>query len=1285
MTTINPLITGYTQSQQTGIYLNYDDVEIRRFDKIFTPSKFYIELLFYSTQSSGYYIFARQDNSQKPLDIFSLSVNPSGYFQLTLLLKTQGQKIYNTYIPSVIGWNYIVINYEEYGIGQQKYFSVEVQARNRNKYWEMRNYTMSNGQMGRQEWEFIVKDVLDQVDDKTTAYESVGHSQVKALGSLTNRHFQGIIKFINYKNFDFKNLMQNDIEYFAQLDLQELDTSKQIVLDQNDISGLKPYGTNYLYLGTFPLSPEDSDPYYLRNIGLLTKPGKYLFRQSTVADQAFIISNPEYFTIELWFRLNTQFNTQYQGQESILFGKYQTINAVSSPIQWDLAISQYDDVIRVYVDSKFIDVKIQDIYNQTYYDLYVNTTTGSLSKRLVNNYWKNLAITFIRQQSQQQTLVQIVYQENEVFNDQLISGLQNCQKIWGDPTYCELCSGHTMTQNMYKQCFSSCDFNTYNSACDRFFYNKTLKDYQKCNDKCLKCSDTLNLNCEYCRDQATDIFNYDLNQTMRLGGKACISECPQNYQYLMGMCVPDYQKLSEIYRQSQVFFDKVCYNQLNCPLSCSAGEFMIENQTCIQCNQRPPGKPRNIMQYALGGFCQEICGKGYNYGMLECDDGNTQNDDGCSSACTIESGWQCDGGFYDRPDSCKYIKTQIQAAKFIEDSDFYLKAQFSRHVTITAYQNKFSLELDSYAIANILYSLLKNIIDNQSQDDNLEIEFHQIYAIICSSGFTLTILQTLVIYKPLTVILIVIHYHQILFLIVSALTSLTTNQEELESFLRHLSLYFPKFKNIFINDLIDEYLSYESVQIDVTKISIKHKLLEITSINIIKNLSGYISLWIVFLTILVPLQITLGFLLERILRLKGYHFNKGNQLYHFSKNLIHQPIFSQIIWLFIASFIPMLYKWHRIIERRFSFIVNGYKQQSESARRYYDLVFIRIIGGYLIDIFISDSSSQWCTIYFCITSVVMIVVNSWFRVYQYFDSNLFAVIFEVYILILSILILTDQSYQSAFSYKDYVKSLQLRDLKQQQDEKKRKEIQKKKLKKSLFIPLSYNALDQQNVNQNLSDKITNNQITGNTVVNQANQDTLVKQQYIGEVNAQRFIQELLYQQNQKNLDNNNDGSQKDQQNDNIKEANNQVDRKNNEIQEDEDQNNYTSNLNDSNSHINNQLDDVQDEIKTKKLTKNPENKMIQKQLIQEVDQTKLTNDTKIQAPIITVNSDAIVDDIIEQILTNKQPEIQGNAKKKDENIVNVGDKKDLNYYYGVKKQNNLDDEHDNNGAYRIYS
>eukprot|EP00347_Sterkiella_histriomuscorum_P007386 403349131 len=1249
MTTINPLITGYTQSQQTGIYLNYDDLEILRFDQIFTPSKFYIELLFYSTQSSGYYIFARQENSQKPLDILSLSVNPSGYFQLTLLLSVQGQKIYNTYIQSVIGWNYIVINYEEYGIGEQKYLSVEVQARNRNKYWEMRNYTMSNGQMGRQEWVFFVKDVLDQVDDKTTAYESVGHSQVKALGSLTNRHFQGIIKFINYKNFDFKNLMQNDIGYFAQLDLQELDTSKQIVLDQNDISGLKPYGTNYLYLGTFPLSPEDSDPYYLRNIGLLTKPGKYLFRQSTVADQAFIISNPEYFTIELWFRLNTQFNTQYQGQESILFGKYQTINAVSSPIQWDLAISQHDDIIRVYVDSKFIDVKIQDIYNQTYYDLYVNTTTGSLSKRLVNNYWKNLAITFIRQQSQQQTLVQIVYQENEVFNDKLISGLQNCQKIWGDPTYCELCSGHTMTQNMYKQCFSSCDFNTYNSACDRFFYNKTLKDYQKCNEKCLKCSDTSNLNCEYCRDQATDIFNYDLNQTMRLGGKACISECPQNYQYLMGMCVPDYQKLSEIYRQSQVFFDKVCYNQLNCPLSCSAGEFMIENQTCIQCNQRPPGKPRNIMQYALGGFCQEICGKGYNYGMLECDDGNTQNDDGCSSACTIESGWQCDGGFYDRPDSCKYIKTQIQAAKFIEDSDFYLKAQFSRHVTITAQdeqmqknimvsmfllqnntevvkdlslrqlatnhkyikiqiinsegiqdQNKFSLELDSYAIANIPYSMMKNIIDNQSQDDNLEIEFHQIYAIICSAGLTLTILQTLVMqdlhdfkfifrYKPLTVILIVIHYHQILFLIVSALTSLTTNQEELEPFLRHLSLYFPKFKNIFINDLIDKYLSYESVQIDVTKMSIKNKLLEITSINIIKNLSGYISLWIVFLTILVPL----------------------------------------------------------------------------------------IIGGYLIDIFISDSSSQWCTIYFCITSVVMIVVNSWFRVYQYFDSNLFAVIFEVYILILSILILTEQSYQSAFSYKDYVKSQQLRDLKQQQDEKKRKEIQKKKLKKSLFIPLSYNALDQQNVNQNLTDKITNNQIPGNAIVDKAEQDTLVKQQYIGEVNAQRFIQELLYQQNQKNLDNNDDGSQKDKQTDNINDANNQADQKNKEIQENEDVNNYTSNLNDSNSHINDLLDDVQDEINTKKLTKNQE--------VKKITYTKATNYTKIQPPIITVNSDAIVDDIIDQILTNKQPEIEENAKKKDENIVNKADKKDLNYYYGVKKQNNLDNEHDNNGAYRIYS
>ena len=53
--------------------------------------------------------------------------------------------------------------------------------------------------------------------------------------------------------------------------------------------------------------------------------------------------------------------------------------------------------------------------------------------------------------------------------------------------------------------------------------------------------------------------------------------------------------------------------------------------------------------------CQEICGDGFNYGQVQCDDGNNINGDGCSSLCTIESGWKCEGGTKLTPDVCSDV------------------------------------------------------------------------------------------------------------------------------------------------------------------------------------------------------------------------------------------------------------------------------------------------------------------------------------------------------------------------------------------------------------------------------------------------------------------------------------------------------------------------------------------------------------------------------------------------------------------------------------------------------
>ena len=44
-----------------------------------------------------------------------------------------------------------------------------------------------------------------------------------------------------------------------------------------------------------------------------------------------------------------------------------------------------------------------------------------------------------------------------------------------------------------------------------------------------------------------------------------------------------------------------------------------------------------------------VCGDGVVTGPEQCDDGNTDNDDGCSDVCMIESGYACDDS---EPSNC---------------------------------------------------------------------------------------------------------------------------------------------------------------------------------------------------------------------------------------------------------------------------------------------------------------------------------------------------------------------------------------------------------------------------------------------------------------------------------------------------------------------------------------------------------------------------------------------------------------------------------------------------------
>ncbi|MBU0660642.1 DUF4215 domain-containing protein, partial [Patescibacteria group bacterium] len=50
-----------------------------------------------------------------------------------------------------------------------------------------------------------------------------------------------------------------------------------------------------------------------------------------------------------------------------------------------------------------------------------------------------------------------------------------------------------------------------------------------------------------------------------------------------------------------------------------------------------------IYDAGTGGMCASICGDGLVEDAEACDDGDTDPDDGCSSTCTVEDGYSCDG------------------------------------------------------------------------------------------------------------------------------------------------------------------------------------------------------------------------------------------------------------------------------------------------------------------------------------------------------------------------------------------------------------------------------------------------------------------------------------------------------------------------------------------------------------------------------------------------------------------------------------------------------------------
>ena len=93
-----------------------------------------------------------------------------------------------------------------------------------------------------------------------------------------------------------------------------------------------------------------------------------------------------------------------------------------------------------------------------------------------------------------------------------------------------------------------------------------------------------------------------------------------------GLCDSNYD-----YSDAQTCIDCLVVGCINCSAS--------DQNNCTNCNQAK-GYYNNITSWQ----CNSVCGDGIIVAVDEgCDDNNTVNLDGCSSACAVEPGFLCSG------------------------------------------------------------------------------------------------------------------------------------------------------------------------------------------------------------------------------------------------------------------------------------------------------------------------------------------------------------------------------------------------------------------------------------------------------------------------------------------------------------------------------------------------------------------------------------------------------------------------------------------------------------------
>ncbi|CAD8148406.1 unnamed protein product [Paramecium octaurelia] len=223
--------------------------------------------------------------------------------------------------------------------------------------------------------------------------------------------------------------------------------------------------------------------------------------------------------------------------------------------------------------------------------------------------------------------------------------------------YCTLCSSD------YTQSGQSC-------YCSKGYYLDEQNTCQKCFEKCSGCLGPFQ---EDCFDLSSKEIACDVSKGYQIG-----QECNDgNYNIRDGCsnCIMDegWSCVNQIGKQSicikcplNCMDCKQNQNKLQC-LQCQPGYFFYQNgcfqckSECLECNYIdqctkctvPTIIPLNGKcsqcetekgYYEVNGKCQSKCGDYRQTTEEQCDDGNLIDGDGCSSKCTIETGFSCSNG-----------------------------------------------------------------------------------------------------------------------------------------------------------------------------------------------------------------------------------------------------------------------------------------------------------------------------------------------------------------------------------------------------------------------------------------------------------------------------------------------------------------------------------------------------------------------------------------------------------------------------------------------------------------